>query len=632
MVIVFISPSNTASVQNKEKSTFILILLISVLLSFFLCYRLFLPKEQGWKTIITSDGRGYYAYLPAIFIYGDLTFQQVTKTEKKIYGRYDYLPEYLVTVNKKTVNKYFAGEALLLMPFFLMALLFSWIIGLPLDGYSFFFQFFIGLGALFYLIGGLLFLQRILQRLCLPDGIISWIIPVILLGTNLFYYSIWQASMSHVYSFFAINGFIFFTLKAMERRDKLHPVLAGLFLGLVILIRPVNGLVILLVPFLCPGWQEFVSYFRYSLAGRGLLAIPAAGAVIVIQPILWYLQTGEFLIWSYPNEGFYFRNPEIVNVLFSYQKGLFIYTPVLLLSLLGLVILSGKKFFRFFFTFCFLVLLIYITASWWNWYYGDGFGMRPFIDFYGVFAILIALFLNSLPPKWVFGFFKGVIIVLVFLNLFQTWQYLQGIIHPFDMDREKYSFVFLRADSAHINCLGGNKEAPFFGVDLNQPYRVFEHDFEKSQTGWNDKYRKNDSLHSFSGRFLGKLDSIYEYSPGLEMQADTFAPGGGKLFCKVGLMLNDSSPGASNGAYLVISIDSIDKGFNYWNGLKLNEIPQQVSGQWRKCTFQWNLPIIKNPSAVIKIYVWNQRRKTFAIDDLRIELYRAKQYSSSGNN
>jgi len=632
MISAFISPLNPVHLQNKENSAFVLTVLTSVLLSFFLCYRLFLPKEQGWKTIITSDGRGYYAYLPAIFIYGDLTFQQVTKIEKKVYGRYDYLPEYLVTVNKKTVNKYFSGEAFLLMPFFLMALFFSWIMGLPLDGYSFLFQFFIGLGALFYLISGLLFLQRILQRMYFSDKVISWIIPVMLLGTNIFYYSIWQASMSHVYSFFAINGFIFFTLKAMKHRDKLNPIFTGLFLGVVILIRPVNGLVILLIPFLSSGWPEFVSFLRYSFAGRGFLAIPALCVLIVIQPILWYLQTGEFMIWSYPNEGFYFRNPEIMNVLFSYRKGLFIYTPVLLLSLFGVILLFGKKFFRFIFMFFFLVLFTYITASWWNWYYGDSLGMRPFIDFYGVFAILIAMFLNSLPQKRIFSFVKGVMIVLVLLNLFQTWQYLQGIIHPFDMDKEKYRYVFLQADSTHINCLGGNKETPFYGVDLNKPYRVFEHDLEKRQTGWNDRYRKLDSIHSFSGRYLSPLDSTHEYSSGLEMRADTFAPGDGKLFCKVSLMLNDSSAGASNLAYLVINIDSIDKGFNFWNGLRLNGIPHQIAGQWRKCTYQWNLPIIKNPRAVIKIYVWNPMRKTFAIDDMRIELYRAKSFVASRQN
>jgi len=617
-------------VQNKENSVFVLTLLISILLSFFLCYRLFLPKEQGWKTIITSDGRGYYAYLPAIFIYGDLTFQKVTKTEKKVYRRYDYLPEYLVMVNNKKVNKYFAGEAVLLMPFFLMALFFSWIIGLPMDGYSFFFQFFTGLGALFYLICGLLFLQRILKRMAVPDRVISLVIPIILLGTNLFYYGIWQASMSHLYSFFAVNGFIFFTMKAMDQRDRSYPILTGLFLGLVVLIRPVNGLVVLLIPFLSPDRSEFVSFLRYSLAGRGLLAFPAACAVICIQPILWRFQTGEFLIWSYPDEGFYFGNPEIMNILFSYRKGLFIYTPLLIFSLFGLILLPGKKFFRFISMLSFLVLYTYITASWWNWYYGDSFGMRPFIDFYGVFAILIAIFLNTLPQKGVFSFFKGVMIVLVFLNLFQTWQYIQGIIHPFDMDKEKYRYVFLRSDSASVNCLGGNEETPFYGADLQQPYRVFEHDLEKSQTGWNDRYRKLDSTHSFSGRYLGPLDSVHYYSPGLEMRADSFAPGGGKLYCKVSLMLNDSSPGASDHAYLVINIDSIDKGFNYWNGLRLNGIPRKITGQWRKCTYQWNLPIIKNPKAVIKIYVWNQWRKTFAVDDIRIELYRAKKFIASG--
>jgi hypothetical protein len=34
-------------------------------------------------TVIRSDGRGYYAYLPAVFIYNDATFQASMEAEKR---------------------------------------------------------------------------------------------------------------------------------------------------------------------------------------------------------------------------------------------------------------------------------------------------------------------------------------------------------------------------------------------------------------------------------------------------------------------------------------------------------------------------------------------------------------------
>jgi len=599
--------------------------LICIMVSFFICYRLFQPKGTGWKTIITSDGRGYYAYLPAILLYGDLSFQQVTKIEKKSYGRYDYLPEYLVGDGDKVVNKYVAGEALLLLPFFLLAIFFSWVIGLPLDGYSFFFQLFTGLGALFYTSLGLLFLRQILRRLEVSDRVIAWVLTVILLGTNLFYYTIWQATMSHPYSFCAINGFLLFVLKAIEQKDRKHAFLSGLFLGLVILIRPVNGLVIFLVPFLCATPGNFRSFLRYlfSSGGAGFFAVLIP--ILFIQLILWYIQTGRWLIWSYPNEGFYFNRPEIAEVLLGYRKGLFVYTPVLALSILGLFTMVRSARFRLIVAVLFLCLMTYVSASWWNWYFGDGFGMRPFIDVYGLFAILLAFLLNAGAIRKVMAPVGVILVVLIFFNLFQTWQYLQKIIHPFDMDHEKYSYVFFRTDSAYMDCLGGNREAPFYGARLDHPYRKYINDFEKKQLGWNDDYRIQRPGLALSGKFIGPLDSLHEFSPGLEMRVDSFCPAGGKIFCTVTIMVNDSLAGASNGAFFVTSIDHIDKNFNYWYGFKLNDIPQSGTGIWRSCTFAWNLPEIKNPAAMIKMYVWNPFRKPFMIDDFRIELFRGMQ-------
>jgi len=66
------------------------------------------------------DGNGYYAYLPAIFIYHDLHFgffDKIAEQEGYQNMKYDYRYEY----RGHTVNKYFAGTALAQLPFFLTA-------------------------------------------------------------------------------------------------------------------------------------------------------------------------------------------------------------------------------------------------------------------------------------------------------------------------------------------------------------------------------------------------------------------------------------------------------------------------------------------------------------------------------
>ncbi len=593
------------------------------LLAFFASQRIFqvFPYPAGWKTIITSDGRGYYAYLPAIFLEGDLTFRKTSLTEKKLYGLRDYNPVYLVRYGDKEINKYFAGEAILLLPFFLLAMLLTRITGLPMDGYSFFFQLLTGLGALFWLFAGLIFLKKILKRLSIESGVTILVLAGILFATNLFYYTLWQPSMSHVYSFFAVNAFLWFSLRSTEEARIRELLFAGLFYGLVILLRPVNGLVLLVVPLLCTTNEQLRAFFRSLFPWKILVPAAAASLVMSIQPAIWHAETGRFFLWSYTGEGFNLASPEIYKVLFSFRKGLFVYTPFLLLAIPGIFTFVRKPWYRFISLVLFLVAIGWVISSWWNWYYGDGFGMRPFIDFYGIFAILIAAFFRLFRSGKILAFFAVVIGILAFINLFQTWQYNNRVIHPSLMNRAKYWYVFMRADSSLVDCFGGSDELASRGTDLSKPICIIANSFEKELAGWKNDTRLSRPGLAYNGKFVGVLDSLNEFSPGLDAVSGKIFKVPSKPYCRVSIMIFDSTIGASNEGYFVASIDSFDHRHNFWYGFRLNDIPRYIQGKWQRETYGFNLPEITNPAAKIKMYVWDPRRKTFYIDDLQIEFY-----------
>ena len=47
-----------------------------------------------------------------------------------------------------------------------------------------------------------------------------------------------------------------------------------------------------------------------------------------------------------------------------------------------------------------LPFIIYLFSSWWCWWFGGGFGMRPMIDYYPLFIIPIGEILsNKIPYK-----------------------------------------------------------------------------------------------------------------------------------------------------------------------------------------------------------------------------------------
>ena len=608
-----------AIVKNKHT---VLIWMAGFMLAFFLSVRVFNDGTPGWKSIITSDGRGYYAYLPALLIDHDLTFAGVAGREARLLGIAHYRPGYLVKPGDRTLNKYFAGESLLLLPFFVIATLCSYLAGTAVDGYSFFFQVFAGLGTLFYLFLGLLYLGRILEKMKVRISIAAITLFVILFGTNLFYYSLWQPSMSHVFSFFAINGFMWYTMKAIGAWNVRSASLMAFFLGVTCLVRPTNAIVILLIPFLAEDHQALARFTRSLVAVKAplFLFVFIVSSLFSIQCLLWYLQTGQWFVWSYRDEGFNFSQPEIFNVLFSYRKGLFVYTPLLLFSIPGIFTLAGRKWMQFFSVTAFMGAGTWIIASWWNWYYGDGFGLRAFIDYYGVFAILLALVMDKVRQRAVPALWAFLVMPFTVLSFVQTWQYTHRVIQPNSMNSAKYHYVFMRTDSAVINCLGGNSELPDHNIDKKCPEHIFFNTFEREEDSWSPNCIIN-IPSAFSGSNAGYLDSAHQFSPGIAVTAGELGSLPSAWFIRGDLMVRDSVPGASNGALVVLSMDSINPGENWWQGFRLNDIPVENAGTWTRRSFSLMTPVFSNPQGIFKVYIWNTGKKPLLIDDFSVMVY-----------
>ena len=111
---------------------------------------------------INSDGKGYYAYLTAIFIYQDMEYGFIDDYESKYYAPESYV-DFRRDVDGGVVNITFAGIAVLFLPFFLMAHTGSMALGLPTDGYAPLYQSAIGFAAVFYLFLALWGIKKFLE-------------------------------------------------------------------------------------------------------------------------------------------------------------------------------------------------------------------------------------------------------------------------------------------------------------------------------------------------------------------------------------------------------------------------------------------------------------------------------------
>jgi len=400
--------------------------------------------DERWNNIIGVDGNGYYAYLPAIFIYHDLSFGFFDEL-KKDESRTDLSYNYRIKVGEKTIDKYFAGTALAQLPFFFMGHFANWLRGNPLDGYSVYYLIFIQVATLFYALMGQYFLMRTLREFQIRDSVNALLIFAVIFGTNAFHYVVDEPSMSHIYSFAFVNLFVFSFVRFFKK-PSFRSLLPGMIaFGMVVLIRPVNGLVILSLPFLAGSFLNLKKGLHYivTFPWQTLLAILPVFLLISIQLIIYKIQTGHFLVYSYGKESLDFSNPQIWKFLFSYRKGLFVYTPLFFLSLWGSWYLYKQSHFQFFSWFAFLAIVVFVLSSWWQWYYGGSFGSRVMIEYSVYFILPLALLLQKNRYRKAIA---GLLVLLIFVCQFQTYQYRYGYLHWSEMNKERYWDNFLRID------------------------------------------------------------------------------------------------------------------------------------------------------------------------------------------
>ena len=400
--------------------------------------------EKRWHKLLNIDGVGYYSYLPAIFIYQDLNFDFYDKVKNN-----NPRPQLDFAFKSKTgsgiINKYYSGTALCNLPFFLTAHWLSTINGQSSDGYSVYYLLSIQIAAFFYLIIGLVFVSQILKFYIASERIRAIVLLMVLFGSNLFYYVVHEPYMSHVFSFAFVNLFVLSILSYLKSHKGKWVLISAFALGVVILIRPVNIIVLMAIPFICGDFKTLKNILA-SLIKKpwNLLGSLLIFAVIVsIQLIIYKIQTGSFIVYSYGNEGLDFSNPHIFNFLFSYRKGFFVWAPLMFLSLLGLKYILKHSLFQFITWLVFILFVTYILSSWWMWYYGGSFGSRVMVDYLVFFSIPLALLIQKTNfPKIV----VTILISLCLITQIQTFQYIKGYIHWSQMNQEWYWDNFLRID------------------------------------------------------------------------------------------------------------------------------------------------------------------------------------------
>ncbi len=445
--------------KNISFSKAIMWLLAVVMLWTFISLKRWGQAETKQK-IIAWDVTSYYCYLPATFIMHDVSMEFTRRAADKSYEE-NHQYWYQTAPNGSRVIKFTMGMAVMYSPFFFIAHAVAHLFNYPPNGFSTPYEFFIALSNLVYLFIGLFYLRKILLSL-FTEVITGITLLCIVLGTNLYYYTTTEPAMSHAYSFAIVSVFIYQVIKWHTSPTLQKSIGIGFLFGLMVLIRPVNA-ILLLFPLLYTVYSKktFIDKMNLLISKRKKLLIMGITAFLVFFPqlIYWKYLTGQWFFYSYLEEHFYFNNPHVLLGLFSFRNGWLIYSPIMTFSLIGIVFLfQSKKQFSVA-TLLFTLINIFVCYSWWTWWYGGSYGSRPMIDSYALLAIPLAAFFEYLftYSKKVFAAFLIVPVLLISLNLFQTYQRRTGIIHWDSMTAGAYRKVFLKSELSNEDIMEREK-------------------------------------------------------------------------------------------------------------------------------------------------------------------------------
>ncbi len=544
---------------------------------------------------IWADKAGYYVYLPALFHY----HFKLSKFPENI----EYKTGYgftLDTIHKKVISKYPIGVALLETPFYLVSELF------PdrkedISGFTTANHLMIRFASVFWLCIGIFFLVRFLKaKYSITAAILT--AGILLFGTNLYYYTIYESGMSHVYSFsmFCVFIYYFHKFKLTCYTNTKYLIFLSILGAVIILIRQINIIFIFFTIILnlitLHGFEKNISSL---ISLKNILIVLIIIIILMIPQLLYYKYAYNNLFsYSYENEYFIWSHPKILKFLFSTNNGMFLYVPLyVIISFSIIYYIFNHKFEGIIFA-CSLLCIIYVFSSWHCWSYGCSFGQRPTVEYLALFSIpLTSLIYNILiKSKLIIKLsFFSLLIFIILYNLKLTSVY-DKCFYGTSWDWNEYKRYFVK-----INIF------PF--IDKYSYFTNFENE-ELNRFQTNPKTIETSNL-SYSGIYVSRTDSIMPYSSGFEAQIDNIT--NTNLSQVKGTAMCFTKGPIINGLKLIIEVNSTEGQKILWQSVDINNQIQQ--DKWSKIQFNQKINTIVDKYHILKVYFWNQTGVPVFIDD-----------------
>lgn len=593
----------------KNRTSFIVAFLLAF--TMLVCkFNEFKQKDKTNPYPIAWDVYGYFLYLPATFIYQDIGLENNIWLNA-VRNKYNPSPtpyQYVKGKGSRQAIVYNIGYSFIYAPGFLIAHYLAEPLGYAADGFSTPYQLSLVITAFLLTMIGLIMLRKIALHF-FSDTISALLLVAVIVGTNYFFQAVYDGTMPHNI-LFTLNCFIiWYTIQWHKEKTFKNSLLLALFIGLASICRPTELIWVLLPLF----WNvydkkslnEKLNVFKEKFSQLIIVAIILL-VIVSIQSVYYKYSLGNFLEINLRSERFSFLDPNTIPFLFSYKKGWLLYTPIMVFAIAGFYFLYKRNQTIWLSLFLFFVVNLFVVSNWECWWYGASFSQRPMVETYCMMAFPLGAFFSWIAEnkkhiiQWIFILLISFCVVL---NIFQTWQFLNYIIHSERMTKEYYWKVFGKTSFQE-------NVGQYLSVDRNQT--VF-----KEYAHYEENYTKKDvfTLDSFL------LNSAIQYSPGLNMNYHDIT---GKSYVWVRASVNVylTVPASESNSCLVMTFMSNGRASKYLTKeVRSLHVPAKV---WTTLEMDFLTPDLRHDDDKMVVYYWNMGNANVLIKDLKVIVFEPK--------
>jgi len=582
-----------------------------------------LPHEN----MITWDNFGYYLYLPKIFIYNDPFMGRINEWLYPVIEKYQNTPHLYQTnpIGDNHIIRYAIGQSVFYAPFFFIAHVIALITPYPADGFSLIYQVVLRWGCFMYVVAGLFLFRKVLLAI-FDDKTTALLLVLLTFGANLHVYA---GSLSpHETLFFVYALMLYITVKRKNYYSLKFWIAAAALAGLACITRPTD-VIIGLIPLLwgMDNWKLFFRHVTLFFTKKGHIVVAALFtfcAVLFIQLLYWKILAGKWVYYTYETteEILHLTSPFTVDFLFSFRKGWFVYSPLMLLAFFGFMAMYQKRREVFVPVFLFYVLNIYLVSSWTSWWYADSFSSRAMVQTLAVSIIPLGFLLQYIRQKSIIikSLFLALLIALLSLNLFQTWQF-HKYIFPLDrLTKEAYAYIFLKTKID----VDKREALMLINRNIDETYIPNVERYSRRTIAFNDYENEQELRHqlcdtlAYSGSYSLKLDSDFLFSNVIKApyKALTDKP---HLWFKSSAMVYFEVDFNDNLFSIVNHFQH--KGANYKYRTGPVHGADIAPMRWNYVEFLYLSPELKSKKDIFLSYFWLRGDAPIWIDDFKVEVF-----------